>query len=181
MNDLLVDPKEEQVIFSSRKHFFNVLPALAAAAILGVMGAVGLPAVWVASADLKQYLAGPALSVLMAVIVSLGLLMATTAYWVYAQNRLVLTNLYVMQVTQNGLFNRIVSRISLDKLQEVTARQRGPIAQIFGFGDLIIETAGEQENFVFRQIPNPQAAAHRIMQAHESLEDRPKPVTSVRA
>jgi uncharacterized membrane protein YdbT with pleckstrin-like domain len=175
MPDLIVDPSEEQIILKTHKHWINVAPALMSFALVAVLIFL-LPTIWLNSSEAQRVLTGSAMTALLTIGVSTSVVFGLLAYWVYSQNQLVLTTMYLVQVTQSGLFNRTVSRLSLDKLQEVTARQAGPLAQIFGFGDLVVETAGEQENFVFTQVPRAQDMAHRIMQAHESLEDRPKPV-----
>lgn len=175
---IIVDPTEERVLVSTKKHWVNIIPVLLACAILAII-VLALPSAWLYLPDLRALLSGGALSVLMVAGMSFIILIALLSYWIYLQNRLVLTSMYVTQVNQVGLFNRTISRISLDKLQEVTARQHGPVAQMLGFGDIVIETAGEQENFVFTQVPHPQQLAHQIMQAHESLDDRPKPVQPV--
>ncbi len=75
--------------------------------------------------------------------------------WIYRQNELILTDRNVVQVIKNGLFDRQVSQLTLNNIEDVTADKRGIWAMIFNFGQIRIETAGEQNNFHYSYCPNP--------------------------
>jgi hypothetical protein len=55
----------------------------------------------------------------------------------------------------------------LRAIQDVQEVQVGLLAQWFHFGDLIIETAGEQEHLAFREIPNPEWVREVIFEQKE--------------
>ncbi|HEY5667958.1 MAG TPA: PH domain-containing protein [Candidatus Saccharimonadales bacterium] len=100
----------------------------------------------------------------------LMLFVSTTVYW---QNMWVVTTDSITQITQNGLFGRQVSQLSMENLEDVTVMQDGILPHIFNYGMLKAETAGERSKFVFLYCPDPNECARLILDAHEKfLEDR---------
>ncbi len=95
-------------------------------------------------------------------LVILYLLLATR---IYLASQLIVTNDNVTQVMQVGLFDRKVSEISMENVEDVTAQQKGILPTIFNYGRLHIETAGEQNNYNFIYCPNPNAYAKAIQDA----------------
>jgi uncharacterized membrane protein YdbT with pleckstrin-like domain len=99
----------------------------------------------------------------------LGIVFLLLATRIYQGNQLIVTNINVTQVLQIGLFNRKVSELSMGNVEDVTAQQHGIFSTIFNYGTLRIETAGEQNNFVFVYCPNPNAYAKTILDAREQF------------
>lgn len=98
---------------------------------------------------------------------------------IYRQNRLIVTDRNITQILQNGLFNRKVSQLNLVNVEDVTSTQNGIIATIFGYGELKIETAGEQVNFHYSYCPNPGYFAKIILNAREQILGQNDEVVSV--
>lgn len=84
---------------------------------------------------------------------------------IYKGNQLIVSDKSVTQVLQVGLFNRKISELSMVNVEDVTAEQSGIFPTLFNYGALKIETAGEQNNFVFIYCPNPNAYAKAILDA----------------
>lgn len=84
---------------------------------------------------------------------------------IYQGNQLIVSDKNVTQVLQLGLFSRKVSELSMANVEDVTAEQHGIFPTIFNYGTLKIETAGEQNNFIFAYCPNPNAYAKAILDA----------------
>jgi uncharacterized membrane protein YdbT with pleckstrin-like domain len=97
----------------------------------------------------------------------LALLLTYASWYVYRENRIIVTNENLYQITQNSLFSRRVAQFALNRLQDVSANQSGFFASLLDYGDVTAETAGEEENFVFRQAPNPRDLAQKIVNYHE--------------
>ncbi len=57
----------------------------------------------------------------------------------------------------------------LRNIQDVQELQVGVMAQIFDFGDLIIETAGERAHIAFREVPDPEGVREAIFEQRERL------------
>jgi hypothetical protein len=84
----------------------------------------------------------------------------------YLLDTWVVTDHRIVDSEQQGFFRRTVSELNLAKIQDITVRIRGPIPTFLDFGDLIIQTAGTEERFHFKEIPNPRAVKDAIMEAH---------------
>ena len=98
-----------------------------------------------------------------------ALLVVVLSAIVYRQNRLIVTDRNITQILQYGLFNRKVSQLNLVNVEDVTSTQNGIIPTMFGYGELKIETAGEQVNFHFTYCPNPGYFAKIILNAREQI------------
>lgn len=85
----------------------------------------------------------------------------------YINNVIFVTNEKIAQVLYINIFNRKISQLSLGDIQDVTVTQKGILAHMFNYGTLVIETAGEQQNYTFTYIPDPYMASKSIVGAHE--------------
>ena len=102
------------------------------------------------------------------VVIGLFVLGATfIAGYLYRSNVILLTNEKLAQVLYKSLFNRKISQLSIGDVQDVTVVQNGIFARSFNFGTIVIETAGEQQNYTFTYAINPYESAKLIVGAHE--------------
>jgi membrane protein YdbS with pleckstrin-like domain len=82
----------------------------------------------------------------------------------------ILTHEEIVDIDQQGFFGRSVSQLSLMRVQDVNSHVEGFLQTLFGFGDVIIETAGERsETFHLKSIPNPQAFSAKVLEMHDIL------------
>ncbi|HSX14842.1 MAG TPA: PH domain-containing protein [Candidatus Saccharimonadales bacterium] len=163
-------PVTETILAQRHKHWINVAPVMFSTLILALVF-VAASSYYAGHTDtVNQYIPVAGISALTFIYWVLIIGIALLAIWIYRQNRIVLTNHHIMQYTRRGLFDHSVSQFSLIKLQDVSCRQKGILANLLSYGDIEIETAGEEENFSFKQVPSPQTLADQIMQAHEALE-----------
>ena len=98
-------------------------------------------------------------------ILIFALIFVVLATRIYKGNQLIVSDKNVTQVLQIGLFDRKVSELSMANIEDVTAQQKGILPTAFNYGTLKIETAGEQNNFIFVYAPNPNAVAKAILDA----------------
>src|SRR3989339_70988 len=90
-----------------------------------------------------------------------------TAFVNYFLDMWIITNDRIVDIRQKGLFARVVAELDLFRVQDVTSEAHGIFATMFDFGNVYIQTAGEQERFVFYNIPEP----HKIREAIIRLAD----------
>lgn len=88
--------------------------------------------------------------------------------FLYTSNVIFVTNEKLAQVLYVTLFNRKISQLSIGDVQDVTVTQKGILAHIFNYGTLVIETAGEQQNYSFNFVPDPYQTSKAIVGAHEA-------------
>lgn len=110
-----------------------------------------------------------ALGVISLVLVGFFLALYTKIYF---GNQLIITDIHVTQVLQTGLFSRKVSELTMENVEDVTADQHGIFPTILNYGTLKVETAGEQNNFIFKYCPNPNAYAKALQDARAEYYSR---------
>jgi uncharacterized membrane protein YdbT with pleckstrin-like domain len=89
-------------------------------------------------------------------------------WYVFRRNLLIFTNAHLVIIDQLSLFNRRVSQLSFLRVEDVTGRRAGLIHTLFNYGDVQVQSAGEQEKFIFRNAPHPEALADEALEIHET-------------
>jgi hypothetical protein len=83
----------------------------------------------------------------------------------------VVTNKKIIDVEQFGLFNRKVSVLNLDKIQDVNFNVHGFISTMLNIGSISVQTAGIEKLFTIKGIHNP---IHIHAQLSQALSDYKK-------
>jgi uncharacterized membrane protein YdbT with pleckstrin-like domain len=157
----------EEVILLLRCHSFTIITPICLIIVLGL-----LPfALWMTvlhsyrgiSAELFWF--GTSLWYLM--------LWAFLFYFttLYALNTVILTDRRLIDNVQEGFFKRRVSELNTYRVQDVTTNINGVIETFLNFGDIVVQTAASEREFVFRNIANPEEIKDKIMKvviAHQS-------------
>jgi uncharacterized membrane protein YdbT with pleckstrin-like domain len=88
----------------------------------------------------------------------------------------IVTDQRIINIEQRGMFNREIAEHDLDKIQDVSGVQKGFFQTLFSYGDVHVQTAGEIQRFIFRQVDNPFDVVRKInklIQSHEKeFDDR---------
>lgn len=79
----------------------------------------------------------------------------------------VVTDQRVVSVEQQGLFNRVVSELNIQRIQDVSSQMKGKVQTFLDYGYVHIQTAGEQQRFIFEQVSHPAEVAKVILQVHD--------------
>jgi len=171
-----LDPGEtiQRVIHRS---LFDLLPTIIITAILVLAGG-GLAYV---TGRFPQDLPFPPVITLALILLLFGLagVIFLVGLFVYRRNVLVFTNVHLVQVEQLALFQRRVSQLSFVRVEDVTGRREGFLETVFNYGDVQVQSAGEQEKFIFKNAPRPEALADEALQIHEQCvreSSQPNPV-----
>ncbi|MEI6553093.1 MAG: PH domain-containing protein [bacterium] len=91
-------------------------------------------------------------------------------YWLfytitmYTLDNWIVTTKRIIDSLQNGFFNRRVSELHLEKIQDVSYRITGLLPTFFNYGVVEIQTAGKEQKFLFEDVPNPQRIKDIIME-----------------
>lgn len=75
----------------------------------------------------------------------------------------IVTNSRIVNIDQKGLFSREVSTLRVERIQDVTVEIHGIIATVLGFGNVLVQTAGESEEFLIKGIKNPERVKRKIL------------------
>lgn len=163
---------EEHLALEIRKHFFGlfiifltgffVMIITLAISIIVTFGARSSDLVGAQAASYSSIalLVGLLLLILEAVSMLIGV-------YLYRSNVVFITNQKIAQVLYQTIFNRKISQLNIGDVQDVTVTQKGLFAHLFNYGTLVIETAGEQQNYTFTYVPDPYQSAKVIIGLHE--------------
>lgn len=162
---------DETLIADIRRHFFGLF-LIYLQTVLAIFLSVGLFIFLFSDSLGSSSSIGAILSLFSLVFISLGVIFVIIATKMYVANQLIVTDVNITQVIQIGIFNRKVSELTMENVEDVTANQQGIFPTIFNYGTITIETAGEQNNFVFKYCPNPNAYAKAIQDARGEYHKR---------
>ena len=79
----------------------------------------------------------------------------------------IITNERIVDIDQDGLFNRTVSELHLSKIQDVSGNVKGIVGTMMDFGDVKVQTAGTTEEFILDTIPHPYKVSKMIIDLHQ--------------
>ena len=83
----------------------------------------------------------------------------------------IITNERIVNIEQKGLFVRHISELNFSRIQDVTAEVEGILPTILNYGDVLVQTAGEEGRFIFRQVPDPYAIKDAVMKLSQAALD----------
>lgn len=153
-NDIQGIRPDEELLYEIRRHPIGLVVVYIQAAIVFIATLLGLkfllPGLLGESSTIDPNGIIVVVSLVLAGLIWVGLMVYT---YVYRQNRLIITNKNLTQIIQYSLFHNKVSELSMANVEDVTALKRGFFSTIMDFGELRVETAGEQNNFNFKFCP----------------------------
>jgi hypothetical protein len=76
------------------------------------------------------------------------------ANWIsYYYNILIVTDERLVEITQDGLFNRNINELSFERVQDISCHTHGFLSTLFNAGDIEVQTGASQPNFHLKNIP----------------------------
>lgn len=162
---------DEQVVCFIKKHPIGLLGIYITGILIAftvLVGGVIFASWYQMQPDLQVTTPVGAIVTLLCIIISLLIIGFTyIAGFIYSNNVIIVTNEKIAQVLYRNLVDRKTSQLSLGDLQDVTVDQKGLLARVFKYGTLVIETAGEQNNYNFTYAPYPYEFSKSIVLARE--------------
>ncbi len=86
----------------------------------------------------------------------------------------VLTDKRLIDVEQKGLFSRDISSLRLDRIQDIKIETHGLVNTLLKIGDVHVQTASAQKEFLIRQINKPDLVKSSINTAHNLEMEKAK-------
>ncbi len=78
----------------------------------------------------------------------------------------------IIAIDQKALFDREISNLRFDKIQDVTINVDGMISTFLHFGDVKVQTASEdEEDFLMQTVRNPDEVRRVIFSQHNEIGD----------
>ena len=118
--------------------------------------------------SLQQIISGSGALFVYLVYILLLWLLIFIDFTTYHLDVWIVTNRRIIDINQRTLFSRDTTTLMLEKIQDATVEVRGLLVTVFGFGTLIIHTAGENPDIVIRFATDPQYAKDRILECERA-------------
>jgi membrane protein YdbS with pleckstrin-like domain len=83
----------------------------------------------------------------------------------------IITTERIVNIEQKGMFTRTVSELRFSKIQDITTEVIGLLPTVLNFGDVKVQTAGEESEFVFRTVSDPYGVKNIIMELQKESEN----------
>lgn len=160
--------QHEKILLTTRHHWFAYVSIMLTTGLICIL-LIGVLVAVVAEREMFG-LSNGALSAVVAIglgVVGVIALFSLIPVWLKQQEVLILTEESLMQYNKPTLFASKVSQLNLRHIADVTVKQ-DVMGSILGYGHIAIETPGEQDNYEFNVVANPNAVAKAIVEAHEN-------------
>ncbi|MEK7586547.1 MAG: PH domain-containing protein [Patescibacteria group bacterium] len=82
-------------------------------------------------------------------------IMAFSVITDYTLDVVKITNRRIIDIDQRGFFSRNIATVHLNMVQDVTIEATGILPTLLHYGNLTIQSAGEQKEFVIKGLRNP--------------------------
>lgn len=165
--------KNEHIIFEVRKHWFILAMRLFTLLISGIIP--GIILLFIRFMSVEIVFTGGNISALITFLYALWVLVLWLVGFIFWTNHYldiwIITNKKLIDVEQFSLFDREISILHLDKIQDITTDINGLMATLMKFGDLHVQTAGQQREFVIRGISNPNRVREKLDEALDRFKE----------
>ena len=111
--------------------------------------------------------ATPYTTVLLRLILMMILLALLVIWALYYLNMQIITNMRLVDIDQYSLFARSVTEINIQNVQDVTSESHGLFATLFGYGDVVVQTAGAKQRFTFEMVSHPEEIKKLLLDLYE--------------
>lgn len=151
----------EHILLFLRRHFITNIPWI----FVSILFSLALPlAAYVIAITNYQFTLFPP-SILHLGIFAYYLIIFTYAYlhfldWYY--NISLITAKRVMDIEMKDLVYKKISATKISLVQDVNYQQTGAIRTVFNYGEVLIQTAGAEDNFYINAVPKPEVVVRIV-------------------
>jgi uncharacterized membrane protein YdbT with pleckstrin-like domain len=160
--------ENETVIREVNRHWVDLLPVIVSSSV-SLLLALGLVYISARYSGQVSIIPSGIITLIALILVVLSGAILSVGLYIFHQNKIILTDMHLIEVVQRGLFSRSVSQLSMARVQDVSATRKGLFATLLDYGTIEVETAGEVDNFVFNLAPHPQQLADECLAIHEKI------------
>jgi uncharacterized membrane protein YdbT with pleckstrin-like domain len=160
----------EKVVLLMRRHPFTIIYPAGFLALFGIVPIVA----WLAFANEITSFGLNSLFIFVSSLWYLFLwLFLFYLFTLYSLNTVIVTDRRIIENEQHGFFHRKVSELHTNRVQDVSVRTHGILETFIGFGDIVVQTAASEREFVFHRIGNPEMVKDKIMQVVAAQHSKP--------
>jgi uncharacterized membrane protein YdbT with pleckstrin-like domain len=165
MNEIRLLP-DERIVLKLRKHWMILVRDTIGTCIIAFLPILVLAIIQIIApeyADFSNYLAFMSFATsLWFVLIFLSLAVIWTDYYL---DLWIVTDKRIISVDQISLFNRKVTTLSHERIQEIIVKEENFVQAFFNYGTLDIETASPTDgDATMEGIPEPEQVRQKILQ-----------------
>lgn len=166
--------QDEKIIFIAHRHWFVILGRILGILLLLIAPIIVFVFISTLELSIPRLILGNLIfmSAILLSIWSLILWLLLFIIWTnYFLDMLVVTNKKVIDIEQKSLFSREISSFPLEKIQDITTDIDGIIPTFLNFGDVYLQTAGDDEDrkFMLKGAKNPAFVKGRILKEQQRV------------
>lgn len=169
----------EQLIFDARKHWFLIFVELIVLVFIFILPIV-LFFLFRDSLTLilgiKGQLAAGHFLFFGSIWFLVGWVAAFSVITDYSLDVVRITNRRIIDIDQRGFFSRNIATIRLEAIEDVMIDTRGLLPTLLKFGNLSIQSAGEQNEFIIKGLRHPEQVKEVIVREQGRVQREPKRV-----
>lgn len=170
----MIELHPDETVVLHRRRFWLPIAAEAAATILVAAAPLTLinilPDVLPESAELIAVRFQVPLNFFAAIWALFAWMILAVNWTNYYLDVLIITTKRVLDIEQKGLFARDIAETRIENIQDTRVEVVGLLASLLDFGNLYVQTAAAQDQFVIRNIRHPNAVKDAIAREHEALK-----------
>ena len=146
----------EQIVAKVHRHWLFIATRIIGLAVMLIM-----PLILVAALERLGIIVFVGTGTPLVVLWALWGLVMWSVFWqfwtTYYMDIWVVTNRRIIDIDYQRLFDRNISILRLDRVQDITTHVQGIIGTLLKYGSVVVQTAGTQEEFVIDQIADPES------------------------
>ncbi|MEX0918435.1 MAG: PH domain-containing protein [Candidatus Paceibacterota bacterium] len=156
----------EKIFFQVRKHWFIMLVE---GLFLSALALLPLIAIFILQTQMSLTIS-PQVFWLGGFFYASWLILMWLLFWLaWTDNYLdvwLVTDQRIIGIEQKGIFNREVSSLRFDRIQDITVSVEGFLPTLLSFGDIHVQTAGATVEIIFKNAARPYVAKESINRLH---------------
>ena len=145
-----IQDKDEKIVLVLRQHWITQLSKLVLLLVAFILVPTILQFAGFMDALPRQF--AHAFNIFL-IVLACGLFTRSFLIWFF--NVYVVTDERVIDFDFASMIYHNISSAKIENIEDVTARSTGPLAAIFDYGTILIQTAGEETEFEFENVPQP--------------------------
>lgn len=160
-------PDEDKIVLFMRRHWASFLGYFLLSFLMLVVPAVALIMAYIYQRNFFQGILLNFIILGFSAYYLVAVTVALTSWMTFYYDIYIICTDAIVDIRQQGFFGRKTSQLAIVRVQDVSSEIKGILPTLFGYGDVLVETAGEQtQNFLLEGIANPQEVSNQILELH---------------
>lgn len=146
---------DEKIVMKARRHWFVVFGEVVAMFFMLLIPAIG--SLLISNSGIIT-IRGDGFYLFLAIesMWALFVWLMFSKFWVnYYLDVWVITNKRLIDIEQKGFFNREVSTLNLERIEDISVVVKGIIPTLLKYGQITVQTAAESREFIMRMARDP--------------------------